>query len=84
MGDGCSLHRGISGKKRISDFDEIDEFSNDQTKKAFHESLSEMGPTSCVFFVSFSFSFLFSYVFSSRGRERKESRKKIGVLKKLT
>lgn len=43
--------------KRNSDFDEIDEFSNEQTKKAFHESLSEMGPTFCVFFVSFSFSF---------------------------
>lgn len=51
----------IRQKRKSADFDKIDELSNDQTKKFFHESSSEMGPmTSCVFFVSFFFLSFFS------------------------
>lgn len=40
MGVGCSPHRArAEARKNLVGFDEIDEFSNDQTKKEFHESL---------------------------------------------
>lgn len=67
----------IRQKRKSADFDKIDELSNDQTKKFFHESSSEMGPmTSCVFFVSFFF-FLFSHKSSLvwEGKERSHEKK---------
>lgn len=81
MEDGCSPHRArAKARKNCVDFDEIDEFSNDQTKMGFHESLCP-GPHE---FVSFLYLFLFillSHVSSSLVWEGKKEceRGKIGV-----
>lgn len=70
MGDGCSPHRArAEARKNWVDFDEIDEFSNDQTKKEFHESLSMGLMTSCLFCIFLFLSF-FSHVFSCLGRKK--------------
>lgn len=71
MEDGCSPYRTrAKARKSCVDFDEIDEFSNDQTKMGFHESLCP-GSHECVFFVSFFFfhSFFSHVFFSCLGRK---------------
>lgn len=75
MEDGCSPHRArAKARKNCVDFDEIDEFSNDQTKMGFHESLCS-GPHELL--VSFRIFFFIPFLTCLRllsGKERRSVR----------